>query len=108
MSGNDPAKLYDAAHLEGNFTVGKGMLGSIDLSRVMHTSGRQYGGRTQFTEMTGQAIYDRGAVALRNINIGAGALNAGASADIAQSGALSGRIVADMKHHGAAFACDTR
>ena len=47
--------------------------------------------------MTGQAIYDRGAVALRNVTIGAGALNAGASADIAQSGALSGRIVADVK-----------
>ncbi|MEA3195894.1 MAG: hypothetical protein QOD26_4227, partial [Betaproteobacteria bacterium] len=40
---------------------------------------------------------DRGAVSLRNVTLGAGALNAGASADIAQSGALSGRIVADVK-----------
>ena len=63
--------------------MGKGVLGSFDLSRALHTSGRQYGGRTQFTEMTGQATYDRGAVALRNVTIGAGALNAGASADIA-------------------------
>jgi hypothetical protein len=47
--------------------------------------------------MTGQAVYDRGAVAIRNVSIGAGALNAGASADIAQGGALSGRIVADVK-----------
>jgi hypothetical protein len=37
-------------------------------------------------------------VSLRNVNIGAGALNAGASADISQSGALSGRIVADVKN----------
>jgi hypothetical protein len=97
MSGNDPAKLYSAAHLEGNFSVGKGVLGTIDLSRVLHTSGRQYGGRTQFTEMTGHATYDRGAVALRNVNISAGALTAAASADIAPSGAIVGRIVADIR-----------
>jgi len=57
-------------------------------------------GSTQFTEMNGAASYDRGAVALRNVTIGAGALNAGASADIAPSGALSGRIVADMRTAG--------
>ncbi len=97
MSGGDPMKLYNGAHLEGNFSVGKGMLGTVDLSRVLHTSGRQYGGRTQFTEMTGHATYDRGAVALRNVNISAGALTAAASADIAPSGAIVGRIVADIR-----------
>jgi actin-related protein len=97
MSGKDPAKLSNAAYLEGNFSVGKGALGTIDLARVLHTSGRQYGGRTQFTEMTGHATYDRGAVALRNVNITAGALTAGANADIAPSGAIAGRIVADIR-----------
>jgi hypothetical protein len=47
--------------------------------------------------MNGQATYDRGAVSLRNVTIGAGQLNAGASADIAQNGALSGRIVGDVR-----------
>ncbi|HEY1287735.1 MAG TPA: hypothetical protein VGF58_05365 [Burkholderiales bacterium] len=97
MSGSDPMKLYNAAHLEGNFSVGKGVIGTVDLSRVLHTGGLQYGGRTQFTEMTGHAVYDRGAVALRNVNITAGALTAGASADIAPSGAIAGRIVADIR-----------
>ncbi|HJY76968.1 MAG TPA: hypothetical protein VKE95_10060 [Burkholderiales bacterium] len=97
MSGSDPMKLYHAARLEGDFSVGKGALGTIDLSRVLHTGGKQYGGRTQFTEMTGHAVYDRGAVALRNVNITAGALTAGASADIAPSGAIAGRIVADIR-----------
>jgi hypothetical protein len=36
-------------------------------------------------------------VALRNVNISAGALSAGASVDIAPSGALAGRIVADIR-----------
>src|SRR5438132_1159157 len=95
MTGAEPAKLASGGRLEGNFTVNKGVLGSFDLSRAIQTGGRQVTGRTQFTEMNGQAIYNAGAVALRNVNIGAGALNAGASADIAQSGALSGRIVID-------------
>ena len=97
MSGSEPAKLGSGGRLEGNFTINSGVLGSFDLGRVIRTSGKEFAGRTQFTELSGQATYDRGAVALRNVTIGAGALNAGASADIAQNGALSGRIVADVK-----------
>ena len=58
--------------------------GSIDLTRAIQTGGKFATGRTEFSEMNGQATYDRGAVALRNITLGAGQLNAGASADIAQ------------------------
>jgi hypothetical protein len=97
MNAQDPAKLAGGSRMEGKFTVYKGVLGSFDLSRLIQTSGRQSAGRTQFAEMTGQGVYDRGAVALRDVHISAGALNAGASADIAQNGALSGRIVADVK-----------
>jgi hypothetical protein len=97
MSGAQPAKLYSAARMEGNFTLGKGALGTVDLSRVLQTSGKQYGGRTVFTELTGQGVYERGAVSLRNVSLSAGALNANASADIAPSGALAGRIVADIR-----------
>lgn len=97
MSGSEPAKLGTGGRLEGNFTINSGVLGSFDLGRVIRTSGKEHAGRTQFTELSGQATYDRGAVSLRNVTIGAGALNAGASADIAQSGALSGRIVADVR-----------
>jgi hypothetical protein len=100
MSGTDPAKLGNAARIEGNFTVGKGVLGSFDLSRVIQSAGRQFAGRTQFTELAGQGVYDRGAVALRNVALSAGALGAGASADVAPSGALSGRIVAEIRTAG--------
>jgi hypothetical protein len=93
----DPGKLAETARLDGSFTITRGVLGTIDLSRAIQTGGKQATGRTQFNEMNGQAVYDRGAVALRNVTLSAGQLNAGASADIAQSGALSGRIVADVK-----------
>jgi hypothetical protein len=97
MSAADPAGLVSAGRLDGTFVVSKGTLGSFDLARYIQTGGKQATGTTAFAEMNGQATYDRGTVALRNVNIGAGALNAGASADISQGGSLSGRIVADMK-----------
>jgi hypothetical protein len=100
MTGTDPAKLAATGRLEGNFTVTQGTLGSYDLAKAIQSGGKQALGTTSFTEMTGQAVYDRGAVSLRNVSIGAGALNAGASADIATGGALSGRIVADVKNAG--------
>ena len=98
MSGPDPAKLGAGSRLDGNFTVTQGTLGSFDLVRAIQTNGKNVAGTTQFSDMNGQAVYDRGNIALRNVTIGAGALNAGASADIARSGALSGRIVADVKN----------
>ena len=97
MSGPDAASLATGGRLDGNFTVSKGTLGSFDLARAIQSNGKQANGTTAFAEMNGQAIYDRGVLALRNVTIGAGALNAGASADISQNGALSGRIIADMK-----------
>jgi hypothetical protein len=97
MSGVEPGKLASGARLDGNFTVNKGVLGSFDLSRAIQTGGKAAQGRTQFTEMNGQVSYDAGEVELRNITIGAGALNAGASAVISPKGALSGRIVADVR-----------
>jgi len=98
LSGPNPAKLAAGGRLDANFTVTRGVLGSFDLARAIQTGGKASQGRTPFAELNGQATYDRGAVSLRNVNIGAGALNAGASADISQGGALSGRIVADVKN----------
>jgi actin-related protein len=96
MSG-EPKELASSGRVEGNFTINKGVLSSFDLSRAIQTGGRQPQGRTPFSEMTGQATYEKGAVALRNVTVGAGALNAGISLDIAENGALSGRVVADVK-----------
>ncbi|HVC11952.1 MAG TPA: adenylate/guanylate cyclase domain-containing protein [Burkholderiales bacterium] len=97
MSAADPAKLLDHAHLEGSFKISKGVLGNFDLARAIRTKGQQVTGLTTFVQMSGNGSYDGGAVSLRNIAIGAGALNAGASAEIAPNGALSGRIIADVK-----------
>jgi hypothetical protein len=96
MKGSAPAKLGESLRMEGSFKIEKGVVGSFDLGRAMQGSG-PIAGRTPFSELTGQGVYDRGAVQLRNVAITAGALNAGASIDIAADGALSGRVVADLK-----------
>jgi len=97
MSGPEPAKLGAAGRYDGSFKIESGALGSVDLSRALRTGGRETAGRTEFTDLTGQATYDRGAVTLRNIQLSRSSLNAGISADIARDGALSGRIVADVR-----------
>jgi hypothetical protein len=97
FSDADPMSFLGRGRIEGTFSVHKGVLGSFDLSRAIQTGGRQAAGRTPFTGLSGQGVFDKGAVALRNVSFGAGALNAGASADIAADGNLSGRIVADVK-----------
>ncbi|HET7197827.1 MAG TPA: hypothetical protein VFI86_04115, partial [Burkholderiales bacterium] len=97
MASADPAKLLASSRIDGRFTIRSGTLGSFDLSRAVQSRGKQVNGTTQFSELTGQVSYERGTVALRNVTIGAGALNAGASAEITKTGALSGRIVADVK-----------
>ena len=100
MRGAVPAKLGADARIVGEFTVSKGVLGSFDLSRSIRTAGKETQGRTLFAELTGRGVYNGGAVALRDVNVAAGALNAGATADIGRDGALSGRIVADVRTAG--------
>ena len=97
MSGPNPATLFESARIQGEFKIEKGVLGSFDLTRALQTGGAQTGGRTPFTELTGQAVYDKGAVKVSNVAIAAGAMNAGASLDVDANGGLSGRIVADVK-----------
>ncbi|MGH8674930.1 MAG: hypothetical protein ACREVG_11535, partial [Burkholderiales bacterium] len=96
MKGTAPAKLGEALRIEGNFKIDKGVLGSFDLGRAMQGTG-PLAGRTVFNELTAQGLYDRGAVQLRNVAIAAGALNAGAGVEIAADGALSGRVIVDLK-----------
>ena len=48
--------------MQGEFKIEKGVLGSFDLTRALQTGGAQSSGRTVFNELTGQGVYDKGAV----------------------------------------------
>jgi len=97
MSGTTPARLFEGAHMQGEFKIEQGVLGSFDLTRALQTGGSQSSGRTVFAELTGQGVYDKGAIQLRNIAMTAGAMNAGASVDIDANGGIAGRVAADVK-----------
>ena len=83
--------------MQGEFKIEQGVLGSFDLTRALQTGGSQSSGRTVFAELTGQGVYDKGAIQLRNIAMTAGAMNAGASVDIDANGGIAGRVAADVK-----------
>ena len=97
LGGPNPAKLGASARLEGRLAIRKGVLGSVDLSRAIQSGGRHVVGRTQFNDLSADAVYDRGAVAVRNMVISAGALSGGGRIDISADGRLGGRIVAEVK-----------
>ncbi len=97
MTGSVPAKLHEGAKMQGEFKIDKGVLGSFDLTRALQTGGAQTGGRTPFTELSGNGVYDKGVVQITNVAIAAGNMNAGASLTVDANGGLSGRVVADVK-----------
>src|SRR5258708_16041523 len=68
MNDPDPTNFTNRGRLEGTFNMSKGVLGTFDLSRAIQTGVRQATGRTSFTEMSGQAVFDKGAVALPNVS----------------------------------------
>ena len=77
MSGPNPPTLFETARIQGEFKIEQGVLGSFDLTRALQTGGAQSTGRTIFTELTGQALYDR-FPSRSPMLLSAGAMNAGA------------------------------
>jgi hypothetical protein len=97
MRAGDVSGLASTARIQGRFTIAKGVLAKLDLSRAVQTGGAQAVGRTPFLEMTGEGTYDRGAVLVRHARmVTGGALNAEASLDVTPSGSLSGSVVAEL------------
>jgi len=98
MSGTEPAKLYESLRLAGDFTVSKGELASFDLSRALQASSAQASGRTTFTDLTGEASYAGGTLALRDLKLSAGLLRANGTMDVDSRGALSGRVNVELRN----------
>ncbi len=99
MSGREPARMSDNGRIQGDLKVERGALGAIDLMRTVQSGGKQSGGRTEFSSLTAHVVYDRGAVAVRGLNVDALPEGTGASgnADISRDGALSGRLIVEVK-----------
>jgi len=94
--------LAGGARLDGNFSVMKGQITGVDLPRTLQ-SGKSVPGSTNFNELSAQAQFDQGRLALRGVKIDAGALSASGTIDVDGAKSLAGRIAADMKTPGGAM-----
>jgi hypothetical protein len=95
-SGEMLDKLGTGAKVDWTFAVSKGEISGIDLARTLQ-SGKSVGGTTTFNELTGQAVVDQGKVAIRNVRIDSGPLQAAGAVDLEGGKTLAGRFNADMK-----------
>jgi hypothetical protein len=96
LSGTVPDKLGADAHINGTFAVSKGVLGSFSLARALQSPVGQAAGRTEFSELNGAGVYNKGAVQLRELKLAAGLLTASGTVDIDPGGRVSGRINAEL------------
>ncbi len=92
-----PDKLFAAGRAEGGFTVEKGSIANLDMTRVLQGS-TTAGGSTLFSEMTGNVVADANRIQLRNLRMAAGLLNAGGSLDVDSQGGLAGRIQVELRN----------
>jgi len=98
LGGAEPAKLAEAARLDGEFTVTKGALGSFDLSRALQSSSAQASGRTPFSELEGRVSLAGATLAFRDLKLTAGLLGARGSLDVDPKGGLQGRVDAELRN----------
>ena len=97
-----PEKLMATARLEGSFSVQKGTVANIDLTRTLQGT-TSSGGNTLFSEMTGSAVADAGRIQLRQIRLSAGLLSANGAADVDERKNLSGRLQIELRSQAAPF-----
>jgi hypothetical protein len=92
--GQTVAELFAAPRVNATFTLQKGTLSNVDLVRAIQSASRggNRGGKTQFTEIAGEAQSTGNRIAYRNLKLVAGPLNATGSIDVSPAAELAGRL----------------
>ncbi|MFA5913225.1 MAG: hypothetical protein WC830_06665 [Burkholderiales bacterium] len=88
-------ELFEAPRLEGSFDIRKGSLLGVDLGRLLQGGG--VGGKTAFSEVTGSFVREAGKTQLRQLNLVAGPVSAGGSAEADAARHISGRFAIELK-----------
>ncbi len=91
-----PERLLTNARLEGNFTVQKGSITNVDMTRLLQGGGPG-GGTTPFSEMSGSVSADPNRVLVRQIRMVAGLLNAAGQVEMDPQKNLSGRLQLELR-----------
>jgi hypothetical protein len=96
MRASAPERLLANARLEGNFTVHKGSIANIDMTRLLQ-GGSSSGGTTLFTEMSGGVSADSNRVSVRQIRLAAGLMNGTGQVEMDSKSKLSGRLQIELR-----------
>ena len=91
-----PERLLVSARLEGNFTVQKGSITNVDMTRLLQGGGPG-GGTTPFSEMSGGVSADPNRVLVRQIRMVAGLLNGAGQVEMDPQKNLSGRLQLELR-----------
>ena len=96
MRGLLPERMVLNSQLEGNFTIQKGSISNVDMTRLLQGSGSG-GGTTFFSEMSGDFSADSNRLAVRNIRLAAGLLNGLGQIEMDSLKNLSGRMQIELR-----------
>ena len=96
MRGLLPERMILNSQLEGNFTVQKGSISNVDMTRLLQGSGSG-GGTTFFSEMSGDFSADPNRLAVRNIRLAAGLLSGLGQIEMDSLKNLSGRMQIELR-----------
>ena len=96
MKGLLPERMILNAQLEGNFTIQKGSITNVDMTRLLQGSGSG-GGTTLFSEMSGGVSADANRLLVRQIRMAAGLLNGTGQVEMDPQKNLSGRMQIELR-----------
>jgi hypothetical protein len=96
MKGLLPGRMILNAQLEGNFTIQKGSITNVDMTRLLQGSGSG-GGTTLFSEMSGGVSADANRLLVRQIRMAAGLLNGTGQVEMDSQKNLSGRMQIELR-----------
>jgi hypothetical protein len=96
MRGLLPERMVLNSQLEGNFTIQKGSVSNVDMTRLLQGSGSG-GGTTPFSEMSGDFSADSNRLVVRNIRLAAGLLNGLGQIEMDLQKNLSGRMQIELR-----------
>ena len=96
MRGLLPERMVLNSQIEGNFTVQKGTISNVDMTRLLQGSGSG-GGTTPFTELSGNFSADPNRLIVRQIRMAAGLLSGAGQLDMDSQKNLSGRIQIELR-----------
>ena len=96
MKGLLPERFILNAQLDGNFTIQKGSITNVDMTRLLQGSGSG-GGTTLFSDMSGSVSADANRILVRQVRMAAGLLNATGQGEMDPQKNLSGRMQIEIR-----------